>query len=86
MHTNGIENYWSLLKRSLKGRQIHVSPGQLHRYVSERTFADNNRGTDDLGRMRLASAGANGRPLTWAQLSDPANGYGAPRRIRSSAP
>ena len=52
VHTNGIENYWSLLKRSIKGTQIHVSPDHLDRYVTERTFAYNHRDADDLGRMR----------------------------------
>lgn len=69
VHTNGIENYWSLLKRSIKGTQIHVSPDHLHRYVTERTFAYNNRETDDLGRMRTATSGAAGRRLTWNELT-----------------
>jgi transposase-like protein len=56
VHTNGIENFWSLLKRSLKGSQIHVSPEHLGRYVTERTFAYNHRQSDDLGRMRAAVA------------------------------
>jgi transposase-like protein len=70
VHTNGIENYWSLLKRSLKGSQIHVSPAHLDRYVTERTFAYNNRDAGDLGRMRVATAGTAGRRLTWPQLTD----------------
>ena len=69
VHTNGIENFWSLLKRSIKGTQIHVSPDHLHRYVNERTFAYNNRTTDDLGRLRVAVAAGAGRRLTWAQLT-----------------
>ncbi len=69
VHTNGIENYWSLLKRSIKGSQIRVSPAHLDRYVTERTFAYNNRCTDDLGRMRVAVAGTAGRRLTWAELT-----------------
>jgi transposase-like protein len=69
VHTNGIENYWSLLKRSIKGTQIHVSPDHLVRYVAERTFAYNHRDADDLGRMRAAVAGTSGRRLTWAQLT-----------------
>jgi len=71
VYTNGIENYWSLLKRSLKGRQIHVSPDHLHRYVTDHTFAYNNHGTDDLGRMRLATAGANGAASPWRSSAIP---------------
>jgi transposase-like protein len=70
VHTNGIENYWSLLKRSIKGTQIHVSAAHLDRYVTERTFVYNHRDAGDLGRMRAAVAGANGRRLAWARLTD----------------
>ena len=57
VHTNGIENYWSLLKRGIKGTQIHVSASHLNRYVTERTFAYNHRKDDDLGRMRAVAGG-----------------------------
>jgi transposase-like protein len=67
--TNGIENYWSLLKRSIKGTQIHVSAAHLDRYVMERTFAYKNRLGDHLARMRVAVAGTNGRRLTWSELT-----------------
>jgi len=66
---NGIENFWSLLKRALKGTQVHVDPEHLHRYVDERTFAYNYRDRTDLGRMRLALGGVSGRRLTWAELT-----------------
>jgi len=69
VHTNGIENYWSLLKRSIKGTQIHVSASHLQRYSDERTFAYNHRETDDLGRMHAVLAGTSGRRLTWATLT-----------------
>jgi transposase-like protein len=69
VHTNGIENYWSLLKRSIKGSQIHVSASHLHRYVNERTFAYNYRETDGLGRMQAAMSGVNGRRVTWDELT-----------------
>jgi hypothetical protein len=68
VHTNTLENFWSLLKRAIKGTQIHVDEGHLDRYVTERTFAYNYRDRTDLGRMRLALGGAPGRRLTYAQL------------------
>jgi transposase-like protein len=68
-HTNTIENFWSLLKRAIKGTQVHVSAEHLERYVTERSFAYNNRGTSDLGRMQLAMSGAQGRRLTWDELT-----------------
>ena len=42
IHVNGMENFWTYLKRALKGTQTHVNPEHLHRYVQERVFAYNN--------------------------------------------
>ncbi len=70
VHTNGIENFWSLLKRAIKGTQVHIHPVHTHRYVIERVFSYNNREAGDLGRMRLAMAGVAGRRLTWASLTE----------------
>ena len=69
VHTNTVENFWSLLKRALKGTQVHVDEDHLHRYVTERTFAYNYRDRTDLGRMRLTVAGVGGRRLTWDRLT-----------------
>jgi hypothetical protein len=68
VHVNGIENFWSLLKRSVKGTQVHISPEHLHRYVDERAFAFNNRRESDLDRMCVAMAGTNGCRVTWKEL------------------
>jgi transposase-like protein len=70
VYTNGIENFWSILKRSIKGSQIHVDPVHLHRYVTERTFAYNFREDTDLTRMCNAVSGIGGRRLTWKQLTN----------------
>jgi transposase-like protein len=70
VYTNGIENFWSILKRSIKGSQIHVYPVHLHRYVTERTFAYNFREDTDLSRMCNAVSGIDGRRLTWKQLTN----------------
>jgi transposase-like protein len=67
--TNGIENFWSILKRSIKGTQIHVDPAHLNRYVTERTFAYNYRDNADIERMRFATAGAAEKRLTWKELT-----------------
>jgi transposase-like protein len=69
VHTNTIESFWALLKRSLKGTQVHVEPEHLHRYVTERSFAYNHRTLSDIDRMREASRGADGRRLTWKELT-----------------
>jgi len=47
VHTNGMENFWSLLKRGLKGTYISVEPFHLYRYVDEQVFRFNNRATKD---------------------------------------
>lgn len=69
VHTNSVENFWSLLKRAIKGTQIHVSEEHLDRYVSERAFAYNLRDRTDLGRMQAATTGTGGRRLPWKRLT-----------------
>jgi transposase-like protein len=49
VHTNGLENFWSLLKRSLKGTYVSVEPYHLFRYVDEQAFRFNNRKPMDDG-------------------------------------
>jgi transposase-like protein len=68
VHINTMENFWSLLKRSIKGTQVHIDPEHLHRYVDERAFAYNNRTDSDLTRMRTALSQVGGKRLTYANL------------------
>ncbi len=69
IHTNTIENFWSLFKRGLKGTHIHVSPFHLDRYVDDQAFRYNNRKNNDLGRFDLTVAQSQGKRLTWNQLT-----------------
>lgn len=69
VHTNGIENFWSLLKRGLKGTYISVEPFHLFRYLDERAFTFNERGRRDLGRFVLVMMQAVGRRVTWNELT-----------------
>lgn len=69
VHTNTLENFWSLLKRALKGTQVHVDEAHLHRYITERVFAYDNRTDSDLTRMRKAVTGVANRRLTWKRLT-----------------
>ena len=74
VHTNGIENFWSLLKRGLKGTYVAVEPFHLDRYVSEQVFRFNNRATKDNhltdeDRFVLAMNQIVGRRLTYTQLT-----------------
>ncbi len=53
VHTNGIENFWSLLKRGLKGTYVSVEPFHLFRYLDEQAFRYNERKDNDGGRIAI---------------------------------
>jgi hypothetical protein len=70
IHTNGIENFWSLLKRSLGGTYISVEPFHLDAYVSEQVFRYNNRkDADDFTRFATCMMGIQGKRLTYKALT-----------------
>jgi transposase-like protein len=69
VHTNGIENFWSLLKRGLKGTYISVEPFHLFRYLDEQAFRYNERKTDDATRFTETLASTVGRRLTYKGLT-----------------
>jgi transposase-like protein len=69
VHTNGMENFWSLLKRGLKGTYVSVDPAHLQAYVDEQVFRFNNRkDADDFDRFKLLLSQIVGRRVTYAQL------------------
>jgi transposase-like protein len=69
IHTNGIENFWSLLKRGLKGSYIAVEPFHLFRYLDEQAFRYNERKNDDGGRFATTLSQIVGRRLTYKELT-----------------
>lgn len=69
VHTNGMENFWSLLKRGLHGTYISVEPFHLFRYIDERVFTFNQREATDLSRFQTVVEMVAGRRLTWAQVT-----------------
>ncbi len=74
VHTQGIENFWSLLKRSLRGTYVAVEPYHLNAYVGEQVFRFNNRATkenplNDADRFSLAVSQIVGKRLTYAELT-----------------
>jgi transposase-like protein len=75
VHTNGIENFWSLLKRQLHGTYISVEPFHLFRYVDEQAFRFNTRKDEtgrkitDAERFTEAMSRVDGHRLTYAQLT-----------------
>ena len=68
VHTNGIENFWSLLKRAIKGTYVSVEPFHLVRYLDEQTFRFNTRKTNDANRFESVVNGITGKRLTYNQL------------------
>lgn len=79
VHTNGMENYWSLLKRTLGGTYVSVEPFHLFRYLDEQAFRFNNRKDSDGERFVSALGGIAGRRLTYFELTGknlPAAGLG----------
>ena len=68
-HTNGLENFWSLLKRSISGTYVSVEPFHLFRYLDEQTYRFNNRKLTDSERFSAAVDGIVGKRLTFDQLT-----------------
>ena len=69
VHTNTIENFWSLVKRSLHGTYVSVEPFHLFRYLDERVFTFNERHNTDHGRFATVLAAMAGRRLTYAEVT-----------------
>lgn len=74
VHTNGMENFWSLLKRGLDGTYVSVEPFHLFRYLDEQEFRYNHRGNrkypvTDADRFRLVTSQLADKRLTYKQLT-----------------
>jgi transposase-like protein len=69
VHTNGLENFWSLLKRSIWGTYVSVEPFHLFRYLDEQAWRYNQRKMNDGERFDLAVRAAIGKRLSWNQLT-----------------
>jgi hypothetical protein len=70
VHTNGLENFWSLLKRGIKGTYVSVEPFHLFRHLEEQSFRYNTRKDEDgdAGRFRLVLSKIAGKRLTYDEL------------------
>jgi transposase-like protein len=78
VHTNGLENFWSLLKRGLAGTYVSVEPFHLFRYIDEQAFRYNNRATadnplNDADRFALVVSQIVGRRITYKELTGKAD-------------
>ena len=69
VHTNGLENFWSLLKRSIRGTYVSVEPYHLFRYLDEQAYRYNNRRMTDPERLDIAVRHIVGKRLTYDQLT-----------------
>ena len=69
VHTNGLENFWSLLKRGISGTYVSVEPFHLFRYLDEQAFRFNNRKATDADRFNMALSGVLGKRMTYGELS-----------------
>ena len=70
VHTNGLENFWSLLKRGISGTYISVEPFHLFRYLDEQTFRYNHRKElNDRDRFNIAVRQIVGKRLTFDELT-----------------
>jgi transposase-like protein len=68
VHTNGMENFWSLFKRALKGTYVSVEPTHLDAYVVEQTFRFNERKDKDGDRFRTVLGQVTGKRITYKEL------------------
>jgi transposase-like protein len=78
VHTNGIENFWSLLKRGINGTYVSIEPFHLFRYIDEQAFRYNNRATkdnplNDGDRFALVVSQIVGHRLTYKELTGKAD-------------
>ncbi len=69
VHTNGLENFWCLLKRTLKGTYVHVNAAQLQAYLDEQAWRYNERKLNDGQRFAAVTKALCGKRLTYKQLT-----------------
>ena len=68
VHTNGLENFWSLFKRCIHGTWVGIEPFHLHRCLDEQTWRFNARKVDDGERFIKAVGGIGNGPLPYKRL------------------
>ena len=68
-HTNGIESFWSMLKRGYHGTYHQMSEKHLDRYINELSGRHNNRPADTINQVETVMAGMNAKRLTYQELT-----------------
>lgn len=69
IHTNGVENFWSLLKRTIRGTYVAIEPFHLFRYLDEQSFRFNNRKVDDSDRFIKVAQNITDKRVTYRELT-----------------
>jgi hypothetical protein len=82
VHTNGLENFWCLLKRGIRGTYVSVEPFHLFRYLDEQAFRFNERGNTDAGRFLKGIIGIIGKRVEYSKLIGQDETGGLPRQGR----
>ena len=83
VHTNGLENFWSLLKRGIKGTYVSIEPFHLFRYLDEQAFRFNERKDNDAGRFIKAARGIIGKGLRYVKLTGKTGDGGLPQTAKA---
>ena len=79
VHVNGLENFWSLLKRGIKGTYVSGEPFHLFRYLDEQAFRFNERKDNDAGRFVKVVSGIIGKGLRYVKLTAKVDGDSFPK-------
>jgi transposase-like protein len=85
IHTNGIENFWGGLKRTLQGTYIYTSVQHLERYLDEQIFRHNNKDKKDATRTRIIIQQTDGKRLTYKELTKTVNDQQMYKKIKLRA-
>jgi len=75
VHTNGLENFWSLFKRCIKGTHISIDPQHLAAYLDSEAFRFNHRKADNASRFTMVANSIKGKRLTYKALIGASEGY-----------
>lgn len=81
-HTNTLENFWSLFKRSVKGTYIQIAPFHIDRYLTEQIFRYNTRKLNDGERFVKALQMIFDKRLTYDKLTEAGKKYEYQKRAR----
>ena len=83
VHTNGLENFWALLKRGIHGTYVNVEPFHLFRYLDEQAFRFNERKDNDAGRFVKVVSGIIGKGLRYVKLTGKTGDNGLPQTTKA---